>query len=335
MYYNIKISNEAIEQIKNILGFNPKQINLKTGIICVTEIEEIKRVAQKFGVENVNRKPYEDVVIDPATKSNNNGSGEKASKSEEKNKTNAHSKKNVEKTVSADKEALKKRKEIVGQKLELGTITRIKDEEKVRHVVIVGRDGDKYLAMEILLQKPSKDDDTQIMLQKNRDVVFVNPTYKDIVTVGSNLYTELEEDDFIKISGGLIVGRIVNSEIMDAILGQVWPDNDSEAEEEHTEETPTINFEDVVESTKSWEERLDRIKASDDLRLLVSLAVERNTKDLKRLIQVMQKEYYKNFTQSDIKRILESQLVNTGVGPVNLEMNERTLAYFLKMITSE
>lgn len=313
MYYNIKVSNNAIEQIKNILGFDPKQINLKTGIICVTEIEEIKRVAQKFEVENVNRRSYEEVV------------GEKLSaKAEDKPE---------KKESSADPKEIKK---IVGNVLRIGAITRISTENGTQHVVITAERDDKYDAVSVMLRKPNKNEKDSIILRKGIDVVYRNPNYKEVVTIGDNIFCELERDNFMTNSGGLIIGRIVNEATLDKIVKDY---QNSIVEEElggsAEKKEETIILEDVIRATKSWEERLDRIHAGVDLRLLVSLSVEKNTRDLKRLIHMIQKMHYPKFTQPEIKKILESQLVNTGVGSADLEMNERTLPYFLKMITSE
>lgn len=313
MYYNIKVSNNAIEQIKNILGFDPKQINLKTGIICVTEIEEIKRVAQKFEVENVNRRSYEEVV------------GEKLSvKAEDKPE---------KKESSADPKEIKK---IVGNVLRIGAITRISTENGTQHVVITAERDGKYDAVSVMLRKPNKNEKDSIILRKGIDVVYRNPNYKEVVTIGDNIFCELERDNFMTNSGGLIIGRIVNEATLDKIVKDY---QNSIVEEEvggsAEKKEETIILEDVIRATKSWEERLDRIHAGVDLRLLVSLSVEKNTRDLKRLIHMIQKMHYPKFTQPEIKKILESQLVNTGVGSVDLEMNERTLPYFLKMITSE
>lgn len=123
-------------------------------------------------------------------------------------------------------------KEIVGERLDLGSIVRIKAEGKIRHVVIVRMDGKKFTTMRIMLKGPYKDKNTLMLLQKERDVIFINPSYNNIVAVSNVMYYNLEESDFIHTSDGVIVGRILSGSILDKIFDLVFAEEEMEEDDE-------------------------------------------------------------------------------------------------------
>lgn len=307
MNYNVKLTKEAIEQLKALIGFNAEQINVSRGLIKVTSVEAVNQVAGMFAVENVNFKPYDEFVKEA-----------EAVKQEEKPEPKPV--KNF---------SLKERKEIIGDAFEPGCIVHVKIEDLMEHAVIISVNGSSYVAARIVLKDFKKADDNRIPLRKDLDVIYRNPTYKPVVTIVNEVAYDLEEDDFMKDSGGAILGRVVNQEILDRLL--LW---DYSKEEEEPATVDPVSFEETVKRCNSVEDIINSLWLEEyDLAVLAREAVNRNSRNMKALLPVM-KTYMTDLTQPQIKESLESQVEDWSKTMV-VEMQECTLPYFLKVIMEQ
>ena len=132
---------------------------------------------------------------------------------------------------------LNERKAFIGKKAKVGTIVRVKA-EKVIHVLIT-EVSEKYLkGYKIILGTSGYNPEAgDIILEKNKDVVYQNLTYKAKVTLTKELMTDLRRQDFIYSCGGLVVGRICNDELFQQILQRnKVKEVEKDAEEKKAEE---------------------------------------------------------------------------------------------------
>lgn len=183
MIYNVKIPKKELAKLQELIGSAEGTVNLATGVISVHQIESVAAIAEKLEVENVNFEALQ---------------------------------KFVEVQVAA-KNSLKSRKKIVGEQFVPGAIVRIKAGKNVEHLMIIGSDESTYTAVKVDIRenKETSKNSNKIPMRKGEDVIFINLTYKDVVTLVNEVHKGLTEARFIKNSGATIVGRVVNEKILE------------------------------------------------------------------------------------------------------------------------
>lgn len=299
--YYVKLTKEATNQLISSIGFNAEQINLSRGLIKVTYVEDVRCIAEMYEVENVNHKPYEEVMKKPQF---------------------------VPKPIKDF--SLAERKEIIGTTVDIGSIIMLELEEGIEHVVIIGFNEDKYVGARVLLRKPKNDELEKIPLRKGIDVVYRNLTYKDVVTVVSEVAYELDKSDFKNDSGGGIIGRVVNQEILDKLI--LW--NELEAAEK-PETVEPVAFEKMVVTAENVEDMISSLWLDEyHLANLARECISNNSRSIKLLVSAMQKNYVLPFTQQQIKELLEKEIEDWSKSML-VEMQECTLPYFLKVIQEQ
>lgn len=337
MMYNVKLSETAVNTLRRIIGTQNARINLATGIVQVVDIDELKAIAENFEVDNVNHKPYCEVVKEAELK-------QKTAAAESKKETAA-----VEST-------LEERKKIIGYDLEVGSIVRIKDDEKSMHVVIVAVRGQKYdvavLQLAELDPKKRPDGEIQVLLKKGVDVVYRNTTYRDVVTLISCIAKDVEKSDFLKGAGGMIVGKVTNLTAIQPIIDVAK----AYAESEETEATPSeenavtaetetntpvddgkkyINFLKAIEESETVGELFQKLEvASDILMQAATECIETGRSNIKKLIPAIQSKYndmYGRLTQAAIKNKLNLEFAEWCTAH-DVDMEECSVSYFLKAI---
>ncbi len=314
--YNVKLSNNAIENLRNLIcGLSDGKINLTTGVIQVESKEDVQKIAQKFGIDNVNYKPYKQFI------------GEVA------------------------ETTLEERNQIIGYNLEVGSVIRLRGEHKTVHAVITAVNGKKYTAAQLVLSKatPKADGTAIVYLEKGKDIVYRNMTYSDVVTLTSKMFYDLQWRDFIKGSGGMIVGKVTNLKVINQISDCSQNNGNKEKEEAPSHEEPAaqpdnahddgkkegINFLRSIEESETLDELFDKLGvASDILKAAATECIETGRSNLKKLIPVLQAKYekaYGRLSQSAIKNKMNDE-VQEWCESHNVDMEENSVSYFLKAI---
>lgn len=194
MRYDVKLSSEVMESVKKMIGAESGILNLSAGILHVMDKEAILRVAETTKVEAVNGKPYEDVRDDL----------QKAPETEQL-------------------------KDIIGNEPVVGSIVRVKNNGAVEHYAIVKEEDGWYAATFVRLDDDYCFPDSEIPLFKGQDVVYRNFTYKQQVTVVKEVLCGLKKKDFIGGAGGMVVGKIINQEVLDRIIAMTKSDVENDA----------------------------------------------------------------------------------------------------------
>ena len=301
--YYVKLTQEASEKLIATIGINALEINMAKGLIKVATLDDVRNVAEKYAVDNVNHQPYDKVMSEKPTTSD----------------------------FKPVKEfSLKERKEIIGKTIDIGSIVMLDLEEGIEHAVIIAVKDDKYVAARMLLKKTNKETPDSIPIRKGIDVIYRNPTYKDIVTVVNEVAYSLEASDFKKDSGGAILGRVVNQEILDKIVQ--W---NKKSEEEEYETIDPVSFEQIVKTCKDVEAIIKNLWLSEYyLENLVRECASNKTRNMKVLLPAMKKNHLGNRTLAQIKEDLEFQLEGWSKTML-VDMKECTLQYCLKVIQEQ
>lgn len=346
MFY-VKLSDASITELREMIGVDGGRINLTKGIVLVNGVDNLKKVAEKFGIDNVNNRPYEEVVAECTAP-----------------KEPASKKKAVTPDDTDDrdemKKALEERNKIIGYKLEIGSVVRVKHKKGCEHAVIVAVYGDKYAAAKLALSKVTPEtykgaeNTMMILLEKGKDIVYRNTTYKDLVTLLGEVEYDLEWKDFLKSAGGMIVGKVTNLDLIQPIIDGAAYELDEEPEEEAeeeaagSEEEPAnqestkneqphkgINFQRAIEESETLEELFSKLGvASDILMQAAEECIETGRSNVKKLIPILQSKYekaYGRLTQSAIKNKMNEEM-KEWCESHDVDMEECSVGYFLKAI---
>ena len=102
--YYVKLTQEASEKLIATIGINALEINMAKGLIKVATLDDVRNVAEKYAVDNVNHQPYDKVMSEKPTTSD----------------------------FKPVKEfSLKERKEIIGKTIDIGSIVMLDLEEGI------------------------------------------------------------------------------------------------------------------------------------------------------------------------------------------------------------
>lgn len=320
--YNVKLSNSAIEELRNMFGVTDGKVNLKTGIIQVSGQEDLKKIADKFEIDNVNHQPYAEIIPDAAKEST----------------------------------TLEERNRIIGYNLEVGSVVRVKGDKGAEHAVIIAVNGNNYTAAKLALSNVTPEtykgpeNIVLVPLVKGKDIIYRNLTYKDHVTLVGEVHFNLQWKDFLKGAGGMIVGKVTNLDAIQEVIelaneavknaqaenGAEEPKAEAEAEASPEDEGNSgINFLKAIEDSETLDELFSKLGvASEILKQAAAECMETGRSNLKKLIPVLQEKYeklYGRLSQSAIKNKMNDE-IKEWCESHNVEMEECSISYFLKAI---
>lgn len=177
----VKLTVEGSKKLYKQLGLEEGVVKVKSGIVCLDDtasFDVIQNLHRNFGVQSVDDIPFEAKFI-----SSSNG-----------------------------EELLKERVRTIGSEVIVGTIVRLMLDRKVVHVVVISISDQTYKCalMNLKVKEKTPCPENRVRLSKGNDVIYRNTTYKDVVEVTSTVISDVKYQDFIKYSGGMIVGRIIN-----------------------------------------------------------------------------------------------------------------------------
>lgn len=113
------------------------------------------------------------------------------------------------------------KKQLIGTKVAVGSIVRVKDGNRTIHIVITDIDREWYEGAKIILSAEPYDPDKEVLLVKGEDAVYQNSNYKVKVRVLAETITGLKYENFIQGAGGTIVGRVTNDDTLQKICKNV------------------------------------------------------------------------------------------------------------------
>lgn len=362
-YYNVKITEEEKKRLCEILGITSGNFNLTSGIFRVTSKEAVNMLAEKFNIDNVNWSSYEEFK---------NG----ATISHRKNHNSAEDSciEDVETERPSSYEwTLEERCKFIGNNPKVGSIVRIKKESETIHVLItkIASDGTHTGYKMILGTTGYSPEMGDIILEKYKDVVYRNLTYKAKVIVSTEEITQIKRKNFLFAAGGLVVGRILNDEVLKQILKRENKELEIETEAEtpeikelHVEETNESIFEDQVETKtgeeattvaekegnmlkeNSFEEYVKGVSSAEELidkmnlngtvlSSAIRICVHNKSSNMKKLLPILQKQYSeKKMTQNSFKNQMNNEMTK-WCEKSKYFLKEETVSYFLRVIVKE
>lgn len=214
MFYNVKLTEEALEKIKQITGIKGGNLNFKTGVLRVISKDLIEEIAEKYGVDNVNHKPY--------------SAKKAAAKSHEE--------------VNFQNLSLEERRQIVGGVIQIGSIVRIRSDKECWHIVITAIEREWFEGTRIILNDYGYNAETEVLLVNGEDVIYKNSTYKKRVRVLKNVIGTLKYENILDRGSGKVVGKVVKEETLQRILDLVSKDNGPKTEQSPTTLQDTSNL---------------------------------------------------------------------------------------------
>lgn len=360
MKYYLKLTDEALEKIREQLGIEMGFLNLKKGTIVINGRQRVRKIAENYGIEKINNIPYDKVEDDGFS------CVKKAKKI------------TVEPLPEGGELTLGERTAIIGDQIVVGSIVIFKQGKETNHLVITNVDGDSYDAMRIILGY--KFDDGLILLRKVEDVIFRNVKYPINNAVTSEKFVGLKKSDFDNKSGGLILGKVTNESILQKILdlskssevveilcnhedesendltdadSSVYGEENTSEEEQDFEEAmkeseeqqevlvddKKISFEEILSEVVNVDELFSRLNISEvHLKHVVSYVVLQKKANMKQIISYLQKEnpegFYSKLSQNAIKNII-SESFKSWYDTESVAMEEYSLVYFLKKIVKK
>lgn len=110
---------------------------------------------------------------------------------------------------------------IIGTKVTKGSIVRVKDGNRVIHIVIIDIDREWYEGAKIVLNAEPYNPDKEVLLVKGEDSIYRNSNYKVKVRVLAETIAGLKYENFIQGAGGTIVGKVTNNDTLERICKNV------------------------------------------------------------------------------------------------------------------
>ncbi len=113
-------------------------------------------------------------------------------------------------------------KRLIGTKVAKGSIVRVKDGNRVIHIVITDIDREWYEGAKIVLSAEHYNPDKEVLLVKGEDAIYQNSNYKVKVRVLAEIISGLKYENFIQGAGGTIVGKVTNDNTLQRICENVY-----------------------------------------------------------------------------------------------------------------
>lgn len=132
------------------------------------------------------------------------------------------------------------KRRIIGTKVTKGSIVRVKDGNRVIHIVITDIDREWYEGAKIVLSAEPYNPDTEVLLVKGEDAIYQNSNYKVKVRVSAETIAGLKYENFIQGAGGTIVGKVINDDTLQRICKNV-----------HHRETDTNDSTNIIPKVES------------------------------------------------------------------------------------
>lgn len=335
MSFNIKLTEEGIKKLREELGFDNGKINLSSGIIQVANLELVKEIVKRYDVDNVNK-----ISISLL---------------------------NVTSPELENEESLDPKSQVDESNIEIGSIIRLKRNERTIHAVVTKMYGTCYDAAKVILDTSKTGRQDEIVLYKGKDVEFKNPTYRSAVKVITNYLNGLQKKDIMYEGKGTVVGKVINEEKMQQIINMikskkeqtkgvqecepetivemmeiesVAPNNEVSEEQDSIAETDLklLKFEEIVETSQNVDELIANLKLEDTVIVdAVKICIEVRKSEFKKMISLLQHKYeesgskYAKLKQNALKYLLNEQLEN-WVQIEKVEMKEYTISYMLRTI---
>lgn len=308
--YNVKISDAALKTVRETVGATNAIMNLKTGVMYVRDIDTIQQIVSKLEVDNVNGKPYQQVI--------NN-----ASAKEERNK-------------------------LIGNDLVVGSVVRMKTKSGVKHAVIIAVNGNEYTVALLILNNIDIVKSGGVKLKKGKDIVYRNMTYKDVVTLMTYEVTfHLRPCDFIN-SSEIIVGKVINKDALNQAIEYAnkvqtleipKQSEEQQALEQTNAELRTdeklIDFLNVIENAANMDELMLNLGVTNEvLKQAINECVNAGRVNIKKLLPVLQQKYagvHGRISQNALK-IKLNEALDEWCENNNVELKDKSISYFLKAI---
>ncbi len=196
----------------------------------------------------------------------------------------------------------------ISDKLEIGTVSRIRDNGKCIHVVIIGIHKNIYTAAKLNLGLTYNDND--IKLEKGKDVIYLNPTYKKYTVIEvDKLYHNLILNDFLD-SHGRVVGKVINVELLNKLI-----------------EKNTLENSDCPASLEDFILQLNL--SNGMLEKAIILAREMKTYNIRKLTAEIKKVYNITESQKEIKAKIDEEYYNKVITKYVKKLDRSA---FLRMI---
>lgn len=340
---NVKISSEDLEVLRKLLGVKRGILNFENGVFRVFSNEEVYALSERFTIDNVNWKPFDEFNKTGETLQENSAKNEEGEEGSEKKMPEAPEEDGREQK-KASEYSIEERNEIIGIKIKQGSIVRIKVSEKTIHLLITKTSKEEYQGYKMVLGTEGYNPDTDVLLKKGEDVIYRNLTYKALVRVTSELITGVTKGDFIYGQAGLIVGRVINKEKLETILNMQSSSIDREepmvqsqlSQEIATEDSPSEPekpaLEDYLDKAGSLEEFLGQTGLIGTvLETAIKLCIENKHSNMKKLLPMLQeKAQNKRLTQNALKSQMNDELAKWCENS-EYSIKEETVAYLLKL----
>lgn len=338
--YNVKITDENLKQLQEILGITRGILNIDKGVFRVELKEEVETLAEKFNIDNVNWKPFDEFQ---------NGTSQVSDDAADE-LLEENLKKSSEYTLA-------ERIQILGSKVKPGSIVRVKTCSGTIHVVITKASKEEYQGYKMALDPEHYNQDTEIILEKGKDVLYRNLTYRALVRVVPEYITSIQKKDFVFGAGGLIVGRVINKEKLNDILNMENPAKPTVTEDEqnqleteevldkmapagenesledgNVEEKPP--FEDFLKEVNSPEELVQKANLEGTLlATALNLCIESKNSNMKKLLPMLQaKSSNKKMTQNALKNQMNEEMED-WCETIQYSLKEETVTYFLRIVS--
>lgn len=234
---NVKVSSKDLEMLRKFFGVKGGGLNLENGVFRVSSEEEVFALAERFEIENVNWVSLDDFKTKcqssekmPAgenlsTQSDKTSLQYAESSADKKQGSTQQSDESQDSKISevsvkrkASEYSLEERLKIIGTRIKIGSILRIKGTEKVIHVLITKVSSEGYQGRKLRLNVEGYNPDTEEILKKGEEVIYKNLTYKALITVTEELIVGITNQNLFWPQGGPIVGRLISEEKIKKIL---------------------------------------------------------------------------------------------------------------------
>ncbi len=225
---NVKISPKDLEVLRRVFGVKGGGLNFENGVFRVSSYEEVITLSEMFEIENVNWQSFDEFKKQYNSSDESSGkeqsgkkslkeNGGEAKKPEEREVISAEE--NKENTTTKTSEySLEERKKIVGKRVKIGSIVRVKRDKKVVHVLITKVSSEGYQGRKLRLNIDGYNPDKEETLEKGEEVIYKNLTYKKLITVTPELIIEIKNKDIFCYQGDPIVGILISEEKKNKIL---------------------------------------------------------------------------------------------------------------------
>lgn len=240
-----------------------------------------------------------------------------------------------------------RKKTYKGNKIPIGSVIRIRDvNDECVHIIITNIEGDWYYGVQLVLKSSSSSTGSLLTLRKDVDVVFKNPTYKQVTKARIDRVVKFKENSgiILKKPDGTLVGKVISEEIMKHIISfskqakTILVDEMAETEKESAdkkvpeEDQKMMDLEEIIERVETVDDFFELVGYTGILKYAAIECVNSQSSNIRKLLSVLQQNYeLGGLTQATIKTKLNEELMNMCEAS-NFMLKQYTINYFLKAI---